>query len=515
MEVWSLILLCLSLYLPLAFLLHRKQRSGPPHLRLPPGPPAFPLVGNLLWLRRSVSDIEPILRSLRARYGPLLTLHIGSRRTIFVVDRALAHKLLVQSGAAFADRPLAQPINRLLGSREVDINGTPYGPRWRVLRRNLTAEILHPSRVRLYGQGRDKVLSILLGELRRRAGTEEPVVVVECFQYAMFCLLVFMCFGEILDEKAIREIEKAQRDFLLYVVKLNVFIFLPWIAQWVFRNRRKRFLELRQKQEDVLIPLIRARRGLRDEGRKNRGDNSFQYCYVDSLLDLEVPDNKSGRTKKLTDEEIISLCSEFLNAGTDTTSTALQWIMANLVKHQPVQAKLFDEISDVVGDAREVSEEDLGKLPYLKAVVLEGLRRHPPGHFVLPHAATEDATVDGYVIPSTATTLNFMVTEINWDAKVWEDPMEFRPERFLPGGEGADVDITGSRDMMMMPFGAGRRICPGIGLAMLHLEFFVANLVWAFEWKPVDGGEVDLTETLAFTVVMKNPLRACVVPRRS
>ncbi|MQM12430.1 hypothetical protein Taro_045349 [Colocasia esculenta] len=132
-----------------------------------------------------------------------------------------------------------------------------------------------------------------------------------------------MCFGEILDENAIREIEKAQRDFLLYIVKLNVFVFLPWIAQWVFRNRQKRFLELRQKQEDVLIPLIKARQGLRDEGRKNKGDNSFQCCYVDSLLDLEVPDNKGGQTKKLTGKEIISLCFEFLNAGTDTTSMAV------------------------------------------------------------------------------------------------------------------------------------------------------------------------------------------------
>ncbi|MQM00662.1 hypothetical protein Taro_033399 [Colocasia esculenta] len=512
METCNLILL--SLCLPLVLLLRRKGRPGWPQ-GLPPGPPVFPVVGNLLWLRRSFDDIETILRSLRARYGPVITLHIGSRRAIFVADRTLAHKILVQSGAVFADRPPAAPVVRLLGPSQVNINGSPYGPRWRVLRRNLTAEILHPSRVKLYGEGRGKVLGILLWELRRQAAAGEPVVVVGCFQYAMFCLLVFMCFGEMLEEKAIREIAQVQRDFMLYLGKLDVFAFFPWIAKFVFRNRWRTILELRQRQKDVLIPLIRSRRELMDQGGKNVSENSFQYSYVDSLLDLEIPDGESGRNKKLTDDEMVGLCSEFLNAGTDTTSTALQWIMANLVKHQGIQAKLFEEISAVVGDGGdELREEDVGKLPYLKAVVKEGLRRHSPADFLEPHAATEDAAVDGYVVPRKST-VNFMVTEINLDAKVWDCPMEFRPERFLPGGEGADVDITGTKEIKMMPFGAGRRICPGIGLSMLHLEYFVANLVRAFEWKPVDGEEVDLTGKLEFTIVMKNPLKARITPRHA
>jgi cytochrome P450 len=167
----------------------------------------------------------------------------------------------------------------------------------------------------------------------------------------------------------------------------------------------------------------------------------------------------------------------------------------------------------VVGDGeKEVKEEDLHKLPYLKAVVLEGLRRHPPAHFVLPHAVTEDVVLDGNLVPKNAS-LNFMVADMGWDPKVWEDPMAFKPERFLSGGGGEVFDITGSREIKMMPFGAGRRICPGFGLAMLHLEYFVANLVWNFVWKAVDGDEVDLSEKQEFTVVMKCPLKAHLSPR--
>ncbi|GAY64945.1 hypothetical protein CUMW_237450 [Citrus unshiu] len=137
--------------------------------------------------------------------------------------------------------------------------------------------------------------------------------------------------------------------------------------------------------------------------------------------------------------------------------------------------------------------EELQKMPYLKVVILEGLRRHPPWHFVLPHVVTEDFVLDDkYVIPKDGS-VNFMVADMGWDPKVWEDPMGFKPDRFL-NDHDQDFDITGSREIKMMPFGAGRRICPGFGLAMLHLEYFVANLVWNFKWKAVDGDEVDLTE---------------------
>ncbi|KAJ3693432.1 hypothetical protein LUZ60_008912 [Juncus effusus] len=99
--------------------------------------------------------------------------------------------------------------------------------------------------------------------------------------------------------------------------------------------------------------------------------------------------------------------------------------------------------------------------------------------------------------------------------RIWSNPMEFKPDRFLEGGEGESVDITGSREIKTMPFGVGRRICPGLTLALIHLEYFVVNLVKEFEWKSADGEEVDLSEKREFTVVMKNPLKARIIPRRN
>jgi cytochrome P450 len=506
METW--LLLAAAILIPFLVLL-RSSRSR----RLPPGPPAVPLFGNLLWLRHSAADVEPLLLRLFRRYGPVVTLRIGSRLTIFVADRRLAHAALVGAGAALADRPRAA-TSSLLGVTDNIITRANYGAVWRLLRRNLVSETLHPSRVRLFAPARAWVRRVLVEKLREAGHDGAPRDVMGAFQYTMFCLLVLMCFGERLDEPAVRAIEDAERAWLLYISrKLSVFFFLPAVTKHLFRGRLRNAHALRRRQTELFVPLINARREykrLAKEGRPPTRETTFQHSYVDTLLDITLPEEGS---RPLTDDEIVALCSEFLNAGTDTTSTGLQWIMAELVKNPAVQEKLYDEIKATCGDGEgEVAEEVLHRMPYLKAVILEGLRKHPPGHFVLPHKAAEDMDVGGYLIPKGAT-VNFMVAEMGRDEEEWERPMEFVPERFLQGGDGVGVDMTGTKGIRMMPFGVGRRICAGLSIAMLHLEYFVANMVKEFEWKEVPGDEVDFAEKREFTTVMKKPLRPRLVPR--
>ncbi|WVZ95061.1 hypothetical protein U9M48_040866 [Paspalum notatum var. saurae] len=493
---------------------HAAAAASSPPPPLPPGPTPLPVLGPLLFLARRDFDLAPLLRRLARRHGPVFTFApLGpSRPTIFVAARGAAHRALVQRGAAFASRPPATASGALLTSGGRNVSSSPYGPTWRALRRNLAAGVLNPARLRSFSPARRWVLDGLVARVRAaatsgREGTgtsSSPVAVMEPFQYAMFSLLVYMCFGGDRlgggDKRVVRDIEATQRELLTSFLSFQVFAFAPALTKIVFRRRWEKLVSLRRRQEELFAPLIQARR---DAGAG--GD-----CYVDSMLRLTVPED-GGRA--LTDGEIVSLCSEFLSAGTDTTATALQWVLANLVKNPAMQDRLRAEVAGVVGAGAdgEVREDDLQAMPYLKAVVLEALRRHPPGHYVLPHAATEDTTLDGYRVPA-GTPVNFAVRDIGMDAEVWDAPSEFRPERFLPGGEGEDVDLTGNKEIKMMPFGAGRRVCPGMALALLHLEYFVANLVREFEWREPDGEEVDLTEKLEFTVVMKRPLRALAVP---
>ncbi|CAN0830230.1 Cytochrome P450 89A2 [Linum grandiflorum] len=441
-DYWFLIVISLSIaFLLKSFInLFSSSSSGKPSL--PPGPAGLPFIGNLLLIR---SGLEPLLCSLHAKHGPAVTLHVGSQPTIFIADRATAHRALVQNGAVFADRPPASAVWRIVSSGLHTVSTSPYGPTWRLLRRNFTAEI-HPSRVKTYSPARAWVLERL--KSRILGSGSDPVRIFEPIQYTMLCLLAYMCFGEKLEEKQISEIERLQRWMNLNFHRFKILDFVPSITRILLRKRWSEFLQMRKDQEDLLFGLIRARK------RKIEEEEDRAPAYVDTLFDLELPEEK----RKLTETEIFSLCNEFLNAGTDTTSNVLHWIMANLVKYPHLQTKLFDEIKSlVVGETRtttEIKEEDLQKLPYLKAVVLEGLRLHPPGNLLLPHAVTSTAElgVGGYTVPKDAI-VNFMVAEIGRDPEAWEDPMSFKPERFLE--ETTSFDITSRKEIKMMPFGAG------------------------------------------------------------
>ncbi|CAI9090676.1 OLC1v1025493C1 [Oldenlandia corymbosa var. corymbosa] len=507
-------------------------------LPLPPGPSTLKVIKSFLihiWHRSTVFDMESKLRQVKLRYGPLFSLGLKSKPTIFIAGHSLAHLALIQKGSVFSSRPTAHnaTFSKIFDSNAHKISTAAYGATWRLLRRNLFSEMLHPSRVKLYSRARRWVLSLLIRQLIGQ--NPQPIQVFEHFRYAMFSLLVFMCFGDKLPEEKIREIEGLQRRWLLSLGRLNMFIIWPKLGKILFGKQWEELFQVRNEQVNTFLPLIRARIDRKEQSKSDAVDEPV--AYVDTLLDLQLPDE----SRKLNDQELVSLTGEFLNTGADTTATALQWIMANLVKYPAIQDKLFEEIVEVVGQPKALSisvendeednhseddlleglcvkEEDIEKMPYLKAIVLEALRRHPPANFVLPHSVTEDVELEGYLIPKNAT-VNVMVSDLGWDPNVWEDPMEFRPERFLlersssANNDSALFDLTGNKEIKMMPFGVGRRMCPGYGLALLHLEYFVANLVWNFEWKGVDGVEVDLSEKQEFTVTMKNPLRAHISPR--
>lgn len=482
--------------------------------RLPPGPTRVPLISTIQFLRKSGTEFEATIRSYSAKFGPIITLPVGLQPAIFILSRSLAHEALVQKGAIFADRPKPLPTAKILTCNQHNISSANYGPNWRTFRRNLISEIIHPSKAKQFSNARKWVLETLLGRIRASSVSDvQGVKVMDHFRFAMFCLLVNMCFGEKLEESEIREIESIQFRLLTSSRRFRILDRWPKATWILMRSRWNELYEMKRRQKELLAPLIGKRQHFLKSGDADIDQSrKLVICYVDTLLNMEVVDDDNTK-RKLTEDEIVAACSEFLNAGTDTTSTALEWIMANLVKHPDIQAKLFQEIKDIVGEnAEEIEENELSKMPYLKAVVLEGLRRHPPGHFVLPHAVTQKVELGGYTIPENAM-INFTVAEMGLDPEVWEDPLRFWPERFMTGQE--EFDITGSHEIKMMPFGAGRRICPGYNLATLHLEYYVANLVWNFIWSIADGDEVDLSEKQEFTIVMKHPLHAIISPRKN
>ncbi|WVZ72195.1 hypothetical protein U9M48_020694 [Paspalum notatum var. saurae] len=470
--------------------------SGKGKGRLPPGPPALVFLAKFLAQRRSIFDMAPLLRDLHARHGPVISLRLFGRLVVFVADRGLAHRVLVRDGATFADRPPLSEPDPLFSAG--DINTAPYGPYWRLVRRNLAADALHHARVGLFAPARRWACDALVSSLLLRASPVATVTVRPFLRRAMFELLVYMCFGARLGQDALDEIEALERHVLASFTVFPVFAFFPPLTKRLFRKRWAAHVAVRRRLDEVFAPLIHA------AARRRGEDDAHPPCYAESLLAVRVADDGDRR---LTDAEMVSLCSEFINAGTDTTVTLLEWIMAEIVNNPDVQSKVHEEVAE--GRPELDDAGSFQALPYLKAVVLEGLRLHPPAHFVIPHGVqSDDAEIGGYAVPKGAE-VNFMVAEIGRDEAVWTAAREFRPERFLDGGEGCGVDITGSREIKMMPFGAGRRMCPGYALGMLHAEYFVGSLVRELEWlPPAEGEAIDMAETVDFTTVMKHPLRA-------
>ncbi|GER56273.1 cytochrome P450 family protein [Striga asiatica] len=486
---------------------HLSSTKGRGPKNLPSGPPGWPLVGNLFQVILQRRPFIFVVRDLRKKYGPIFTMQMGQRTLVIVTSSDLIHEALVQKGPILASRPADSPIRLIFSVGKCAINSAEYGPLWRALRRNFVTELINPARIRQCGWIRNWAMENHMKRLEdeaRRAGFVE--VMAHC-RLTICSILICLCFGVKVSEERIKVIEAVLKDVMLMTAP-QLPDFLPVLTP-LFRRQVKKAKELRKKQLDCLIPLIRNRKAFvenPDGPTAAEMASPLGAAYVDSLFGLEPP----GRAG-LTEEEIVTLCSEAINAGTDTSATTLEWALLHLVQDQEIQETLYKEIVGQVGPNGPLTESDVENMPYLGAIIKETFRRHPPSHFLLSHSATKEIELGGYTIPADAY-VEFYTAHLTEDPDMWQNPNEFRPERFLTG-DGVDVDITGTKGVKMLPFGAGRRICPAWSLGVLHSSLLLGRMVQAFKWVPIPDNPPDPTETFAFTVIMKDPLKAIILPR--
>ena len=193
-------------------------------------------------------------------------------------------------------------------------------------------------------------------------------------------------------------------------------------------------------------------------------------------------------------------------AGTDTTSTTVEWAMAELLHNPEVLSKAQAELDQVIGKRNQVTESDIARLPYLQAVVKETFRLHPAVPFLPPRKADAEMEICGFTIPKGAQVL-VNAWAIGRDSSLWDNPNKFMPERFL----GSDIDVRG-RNFGLIPFGGGRRICPGLPLAMRMLHLMLGSLINSFDWKLEDEKTMALEDKFGLTLQLAQPLRAVPKP---
>ncbi|RZC49900.1 hypothetical protein C5167_018333 [Papaver somniferum] len=289
----------------------------------------------------------------------------------------------------------------------------------------------------------------------------------------------------------------------LAITKPNVADFLPW-----FRNLDPQNLASRTKKAihacvNIIDGFVKERRSKGVFGNKNEGQD-----YWDLLMDFEG--NGKDEPRKLSDGQINWIISEMFITGIDTLTTSVEWIMTEVIRKPEVMRKAKDEISQVVGNNKKIEESDIESLPYLGAVIKEALRLHPPAPFLIPRTTIEDTEFMVYIIPKdTAVLVN--VWGIGRDPALWDDPFSFNLERFL----GNTTDYRG-KHFGLLPFGAGRRICPGISMSHQILHIVVGSLLQSFDWTleyGVTPESIDLNEKLETTLQKSTPLR--IIPRAS
>ncbi|KAL6846723.1 hypothetical protein ACP4OV_024171 [Aristida adscensionis] len=477
-------------------------RRGPMAAPPPPGPRGLPVFGSM---RLMTGLAHRKLAAAAARLGArrLMAFSLGETRVVVAAHPDVAREIL--AGAAFADRPVKESAYGLLFHRAIGF--APHGAYWRALRRVASTHLFSPWQVAASAAQRAVIARQMVAALSAAgAGGRDGVEVRPVLRRASLHNVMWSVFGRRYDleldpgkeSPETRQLRRLVNEGYDLLGQLNWSDHLPWLARFDLQGIRGRCA--------ALVPQVnRFVGGIIDEHRR-RSAPPAAADFTDVLLSLQGGD-------QLADSDMIAVLWEMVFRGTDTVAVLIEWVLARLVLHPDVQARVHDELNRVVGPDRVVTESDSGSLVFLHAVIKEVLRLHPPGPLLSwARLATSDVYVDGYLIPA-GTTAMVNMWAITHDPDVWADPMEFRPDRFMGPTE---FPIMGS-DLRLAPFGAGRRSCPGKSLAMATVAFWLATLLHEFELLPSPdlARGVDLSEVLRLSCEMAAPLAVTARARRA
>ncbi|PIA32988.1 hypothetical protein AQUCO_04200023v1 [Aquilegia coerulea] len=482
-------LLFLSFFLFFNFFLSKKTK-----INLPPSPPSLPIIGHLHLLKR------PYYRSLAKitdKYGPVLYLRLGSRPVLVVSTPSAVEDCLTKNNdIVFANRPRLL-ICKLMGNDCTSISTAPYGPNWRNLRRISAMEVLSANRVHSYSAIRFDEIKSMIKRLSGQAFEYHTVEMKSMFFELTLNIMMKMIAGKKYYGEQVEDLEEAKR--FQEMVKDNFLLsgtsflgdFLPLLNVIGVGRFKKRVISMSREKDKAIQELIDERRSLKSSSSFNLEEKN--KTVIDVLLSLQETE-----PDYYTDEMIQAFIWAMIAAGTDTSAGTMEWAMSLMVNNPHVIKKAQAEIDAYVEKGTLLHESDINKLPYLHCIIKETLRMYPAGPLLIPHESSEDCVVGGFNVPCN-TMLLINAWGIQNDPKLWDEPTKFKPERF----EG----LEGTKDgFKFIPFGSGRRGCPGEGLAMAVVRLALGSLIQCFDWERIDEKLVDMSEGLGLSLPKAHPL---------
>ncbi|XP_071725025.1 cytochrome P450 71AP13-like [Rutidosis leptorrhynchoides] len=472
-------------------------------LKLPPGPRKFPIIGNLHHLLDS-SSTHLTLHNIGDKYGPIFYLQLGQIPTVVISSARLAEEIMKTHDLATCSRP------RLFSAKYLFFNCaevafSPYGVYWRGVRKICTLELLSAKRVQSFSFIREQEVAHLVSRIvQSYPGTTNLSKIIGLYANDTICRMALgrdYSGGGDYDRHGFQSMLE---DYQELVGGFSIGEFFPSM-EFVctltgFKSKLQQTFRRFDKFFDEVI----------DEHLKNNSQGEKkQKDLVDVLLDIQ----KNGSTDvSLTMDSVKGIIMDMFVAGTDTTFITLDWGMTELLMNPRVMQKAQNEVRSILQDRRVVEESDLPHFQYMQAVIKETLRLHPPAPVLLPRESTQDLKIDGYDIPA-KTRIYINARKIGRDPISWKNPDTFEPERFIDSG----INYKG-QNFELIPFGAGRRKCPGITFGEANIELALAQLLHSFDWELPHGispKDLDLKEVFGITMHRIENLKVIAKPHFS
>ncbi|KAL5080125.1 hypothetical protein RYX36_008546 [Vicia faba] len=444
------------------------------------------------------------------KYGPLFTIKLGTKHALVLSNWEMAKDCYTINDVAVSSRSKLVAIEHI-AYNQASFGFAPYGPYWREMRKIVS--------MFLSNRGMEQLSHVRVTEVKTSikelfnvwssTRSDSGYLLVEMKQW--FTKLVFNIvfqtmagkryFGDtaVVEEKEAQKVVEALRKFMHMLGVCTMADAIP-ILRWM-KLGVKAMKETAKELDIVLDDWLVEHHKMKGLVEKVESDQDFMDMMI-SMLD--------GATINGFDADTINKATTLalILGATDTSTVTLTWVICLLLKNPHALKKVKEELNIQIGEERFIDESDMKNLVYLQAIVKETLRLYPPGPLSAPREFTEDCILGGYHIKK-GTRLITNLWKIHTDPSIWPDPLEFKPERFLTTHK--DVDVKG-QDFELLPFGSGRRICPGIsfGLHMIHLT--LANFLHSFDILNGSTEPVDMSEVLGMTNEKATPLEIRVKP---
>jgi cytochrome P450 len=479
-------------------------------LNLPPGPKPWPIIGNLNLIG---SLPHQSIYSLSLKFGPIMQLHFGSFPVVVGSSAEMAKIILNTMDVTLAGRP-KHAAGKYITYNYSDITWSPYGPYWQQAREICLTGLFSSDRLESYEHIRIEELDSLHAKLFKSSG--KAMKLNEVVSTMSLNVITRMVLGKRYSDESIdnvdpKDFKNMLDELFLLNGSLNIGDWIPWLNFMDLQGTVKKMKKVSKKFDRVLEDVLEEHEAKRRKNLKNNYNDNDDPKEFKDMVDvlLERADDPYLEVK-MERNAIKAFIQDMLAGGTETSAVTIEWAISELLKKPELFTIATEELDRVVGKDRWVSENDMLDLPFIEAIMKETMRLHPVAPMLVPRVAREDCKIAGYdVLKDTVVIVN--IWTIGRDPKVWDNPEEFCPERFI----GKDIDVKGQH-FELLPFGSGRRMCPGYTLGLRVIKGVLANLIHGYIWRlpgEMKPNELNMEEVFGLPTPRKIPLEVVVEPR--